>query len=55
LPILLKELKTETVILEGDTRAFLGKAVEIMDIAKSAGAKSFSIAAEENPIKKDVK
>lgn len=48
----LKELKTETVILEGDTKAFLGKAVELMDLAKSAGAKSFSIAAEEDPNKK---
>jgi biopolymer transport protein ExbD len=45
----LKELNTESVILEGDTKAFLGKAVELMDLAKSAGAKSFSIAAEENP------
>lgn len=45
----LTELKTESVILEGDTMAFLGKAVEIMDIAKSAGAKNFSIAAEANP------
>lgn len=44
----LAELKTESVILEGDTQAFLGKAVEIMDIAKSAGAKNFSIAAEED-------
>jgi biopolymer transport protein ExbD len=48
----LKELKTESVILEGDTKAFLGKAVELMDLAKSAGAKSFSIAAEEDPTKK---
>lgn len=48
----LKELKTESVILEGDTKAFLGKAVELMDIAKSAGAKNFSIAAEEDPNKK---
>ena len=48
----LKELKTESVILEGDTKAFLGKAVEIMDIAKSAGAKNFSIAAEEDPSKR---
>ena len=48
----LKELKTESVILEGDTKAFLGKAVEIMDMAKSAGAKNFSIAAEEMPTKK---
>ena len=48
----LTELKTTSVILEGDTRAFLGKAVELMDMAKSAGAKSFSIAAEEDPGKK---
>lgn len=49
---MLKELKTESVILEGDTKAYLGKAVELMDIAKSAGAKNFSIAAEEDPNKK---
>ena len=48
----LKELKTQSVILEGDTKAFLGKAVELMDLAKSAGAKNFSIAAEEDPNKK---
>lgn len=48
----LAELKTESVILEGDTQAFLGKAVEIMDIAKSAGAKNFSIAAEQDASKK---
>jgi biopolymer transport protein ExbD len=48
----LKELKTDAVILEGDTKAFLGKAVELMDLAKSAGAKSFSIAAEEDASKK---
>ncbi len=44
----LKELNTEAVILEGDSSSFLGKAVEVMDIAKQAGAKSFSIAAEED-------
>lgn len=48
----LKDLKTTSVILEGDTKAYLGKAVELMDLAKSAGAKSFSIAAEEDPNKK---
>ena len=48
----LAELKTESVILEGDTQAFLGKAVEIMDVAKSAGAKNFSIAAEEDASKR---
>ncbi|MGZ3788766.1 MAG: ExbD/TolR family protein [Bacteriovorax sp.] len=47
----LTELKTESVILEGDTSANLGKAVEIMDMAKVAGAKNFSIAAEEGKIK----
>ncbi len=47
----LKELKTEAVILEGDSSAFLGKAVEIMDMAKQAGAKSFSIAADEDKTK----
>lgn len=43
----LVKLKTESVILEGDTMANLGKAVELMDMAKVAGAKNFSIAAEE--------
>ncbi|MBC7540473.1 MAG: biopolymer transporter ExbD [Bacteriovorax sp.] len=47
----LKSLKTESVILEGDTKAFLGKAVQLMDLAKNAGAKNFSIAAEEDPNK----
>ena len=48
----LAELKTKSVILEGDTHAFLGKAVELMDIAKAAGADSFSIAAEEDASKR---
>ena len=43
----LKNLKTDSVILEGDTSANLGRAVELMDMAKVAGAKNFSIAAEE--------
>lgn len=47
----LKELKTDSVILEGDTSANLGKAVEIMDMAKVAGAKNFSIAADEGKSK----
>ena len=38
--------KTEMVILEGDQKSKLGNAVEVMDIAKSAGAKNFGIAAE---------
>ncbi len=48
----LTELKTKSVILEGDTHAYLGKAVELMDIAKAAGAESFSIAAEEDASKR---
>lgn len=43
----LEKLKTDSVILEGDTAANLGRAVELMDMAKVAGAKNFSIAAEE--------
>jgi len=43
----LTELKTDSVILEGDTAANLGKAIELMDMAKVAGAKNFSIAADE--------
>lgn len=42
----LLELKTESVILEGDGESTLTKAMEIMDIAKLAGAKNFSIAAK---------
>lgn len=45
----LTELKTDSVILEGDAGAFLGRAVEVMDMAKAAGAKNFSIAAEQKP------
>lgn len=37
---------TELVVLEGDKASQLGNAVEIIDIAKSAGAKKFAIAAE---------
>lgn len=42
----LTELKTQAVILEGDGESSLSKAMEIMDIAKLAGAKTFSIAAK---------
>ena len=38
--------KTGLVILEGDRESNLGNAVEIMDIAKAAGALKFAIAAE---------
>ena len=40
--------KTEFVVFEGDKSAQIGRAIEIMDVAKEAGAKKFAIAAE-NP------
>ncbi|MBF0298962.1 MAG: biopolymer transporter ExbD [Oligoflexia bacterium] len=38
--------KTDEVIFEGDTTSTVGKMIEIMDIAKSAGAQKFAIATE---------
>ena len=37
---------TGLVILEGDRNATLARAIEIMDIAKGAGALKFAIATE---------
>ena len=37
---------SELVIFEGDYQATLGRTIEIMDLAKEAGAKRFAIAAE---------
>lgn len=45
----LQSEKTQTVIFEGDQKANLGRVIEIMDIAKKAGAEKFAIAAEANP------
>jgi len=42
----LKELETESVILEGDGASSLSSAFEVMDIARNAGAKNFSIGAK---------
>lgn len=42
----LTELKTESIILEGDGDSNLQAVMEIMDIARAAGAKNFSIAAK---------
>lgn len=42
----LKDQKTSLVVFEGDKEATLGRAIEIMDLAKSAGADKFAIAAE---------
>ncbi len=38
--------KTSLVVFEGDRKSNLGKTIEIMDIAKSAGAEKFAIATE---------
>jgi biopolymer transport protein ExbD len=38
--------KTKMVVFEGDKSANLGRTIEIMDIAKAAGADKFAIAAE---------
>ena len=43
----LAELKTDSVILEGDGASSLNSAFEIMEIAKNAGAKEISIAAKQ--------
>lgn len=42
----LAALKTDSVILEGDASAQLDKVMFVMDTARSAGAKNFSIAAK---------
>lgn len=42
----LKDLKTESVILEGDGESQLSETMAVMDVAKMAGAKTFSIAAK---------
>lgn len=42
----LLELKTESVILEGDGESQLSETMAVMDVAKMAGAKTFSIAAK---------
>ncbi|MFT6071187.1 MAG: biopolymer transport protein ExbD [Bacteriovoracaceae bacterium] len=43
----LKKEGTSLVILEGDKSSRLGNAVDVIDLAKSAGATSFAIAADE--------
>lgn len=41
---MLEKTSSKLVILEGDRRAFLGSAIEVMDHAKRAGAEKFAIA-----------
>ena len=43
----LKKEGTGLVILEGDKSSRLGNAVDVIDLAKAAGATSFAIAADE--------
>ncbi len=38
--------KSKVVVLEGDRQVILGRAIEIMDLAREAGAQSFSIATQ---------
>jgi len=40
--------KTDLVVLEGDQHASLGKTVEVMELAKKAGAQRFAIAASSD-------
>jgi biopolymer transport protein ExbD len=42
----LATLKTDSVVLEGDGEADLTSVMNVMDIARAAGAKNFSIAAK---------
>lgn len=44
----IKQSPSKLVVFEGDKSSSLGKTIEIMDIAKAAGAKNFAIAAEGN-------
>jgi len=43
----LSDAHSTTVVFEGDRRSQLGRAIEIMDIAKAAGAERFARAAEQ--------
>lgn len=43
----LMDSKTEMVVFEGDQTTQIGRAIEIMDVAKEAGAKKFAMAAEQ--------
>lgn len=43
----LGDSKSSMVVLEGDRTSNLGRAIQIMDLAKAAGAKKFAIAAEQ--------
>lgn len=42
----LAQEKTDEVIFEGDTTSTIGRMIEIMDLAKAAGAQKFAVATE---------
>jgi len=42
-----KQSSSRLVILEGDRKAFLGNAIELMDHARKAGAEKFAIATKD--------
>jgi biopolymer transport protein ExbD len=42
----LSESQTTVIVFEGDEKASIGKMVEIMDVAKKAGATQFAVATE---------
>jgi biopolymer transport protein ExbD len=44
----LKEHNSTMVVFEGDQHSTLGRTIELMDLAKSAGAVKFAIAADSN-------
>ncbi len=46
-----RKTKSQLVIIEGDRKAYLGSAIELMDHARQAGAEKFAIAtAPPNPL-----
>lgn len=45
----IKETGSTTVVFEGDQKTQLGEAINLMDIAKEAGAENFAVATEEKP------
>ena len=44
----LSDAKTSVIIFEGDQKASIGRMVELMDIAKKAGATQFAVATESS-------
>jgi biopolymer transport protein ExbD len=46
----LQESKTKTVIFQGDLKSTLASTVEIMELAKKAGAEQFALATENNAL-----